>query len=59
MGTTKADICLCFFCLSVVAKTIVALDSYALVIQALAPFITHSGPSSLSVAVVVAAPAFS
>jgi hypothetical protein len=46
---------LCFKLLSVVAKTMAALASWALVIQALLPFKTYSSPSNT--AVVLAAPA--
>ena len=54
-GTIKALIPLCFFDLSVVAKTIEPSASGPLVIQALVPFSVH--PASLSCATVDAAPA--
>lgn len=55
LGTTKAEIPLCFRDLSVVAKTTVASDSYPLVIHALVPF--NFQPFGVATAVVEAAPA--
>mmetsp|Transcript_1555 Transcript_1555/g.2199 ORF Transcript_1555/g.2199 Transcript_1555/m.2199 type:complete len:215 (+) Transcript_1555:234-878(+) len=55
VGTINAEIPLCLSDLSVVANTIAADASYALVIHPFVPLITHSSPSK--VAVVEAAPA--
>lgn len=55
LGTTKAEMPLCFKLLSVVAMTIAALLSYPLVIQHLVPF--NSQRSPFNFAAVEAAPA--
>ena len=55
VGTRKAERPLCFIALSVVAITMAACASCALVIHALVPLITHSLPSSTAVVLAAAA----
>ena len=52
IGTTKYDVPLCFSYLLVVTKTIANLDSCEFIIQNFVPFIVHSYPSWLNLAVV-------
>ena len=57
VSTTNAEMPLCFLLLSVVANTMAALASCALVIQAFVPEMVYDFPSDESVAFVEAAPA--